>query len=57
MYLVELVSFLHWAQTNVQNVQTKILMSMKVMIHVDVDIATSHFFLVLLYQKTVVGMF
>ena len=56
MYLVELVSFLHWAQTNVPNVQTKILMSMRVMIHVDVDIATSHFFLVLLYQKTVVGM-
>jgi hypothetical protein len=46
---VELASFLQRAQTNVPDVQIVIPMSMRVMIHVDVAIATSHF---LLIQRT-----
>ena len=44
---MELASFPQWVQTSVPDVQRQIPMDMRVMIPVDVAIATSHFLLIL----------
>jgi hypothetical protein len=46
---VELASFPQWVQTSVPDVQKQSLRDMRIMIPVDVAIATSHF---LLIQRT-----